>query len=329
MPVMNEEAREAGPSEAQQSGPGQIHKVFVVLNPVAGLTDADNSKQQITEFCSAHQWECDIHETQKNEDVTQLVKDALKKGVDVVIAAGGDGTVSSVVAGMVNSKVPMGILPSGTGNNLARDLSIPLDITGALKLLDGENAIRIMDVMEVNQKKYYVLNVSVGISSMTMHTTRRKEKRRFGMLAYIYRAIASLKNASMHRFVMDVDNRKVEVGASELMIANSKLMGMQPKLDGVEVDPNDGCMDLFIVRAQSFRDYLDVASGFLLRKRRFGDPNLHYLSAKEKIHIRSDFPLPVQADGEVVGNTPVEIRLMPSALQVITPKSAATARKES
>ena len=305
----------------------QIQRVFIVLNPVAGLTDAGSAKDLVTTFCQERGWECDIHETKKDEDVRQLVKDAVKKGVDLVIAAGGDGTVSTVVAGMLNSNVPMGILPAGTGNNLARNLSIPLNLSAAMDLLDSEHIIRTMDVMEVNKEKYYVLNVSVGISSLTMRTTKRDEKRRFGMLAYLYRAVGSIRNSALHRFRVKVDDKPIRFSASELMITNTKLMGLQPQIDGVEVDPNDGQIDMFIVRAQSFRDYIGVLSRFFMTRNEESDTKLHYFNAKQGIDIDTEFPLPVQADGEEIGTTPVQIRVIPDALRIIAPKVEETAAK--
>jgi len=314
-------AKSENQQEVEQPEKPKNRRVFVVLNPVAGLTDAGSAKDLVTTFCQERGWDCDIHETKENEDVRRLVKDALKKGVDLVIAAGGDGTVSGVVAGMLNSEVPMGILPAGTGNNLARDLSIPLNLGEAMNLLDSEHTIRTMDVMEVDGQKYYVLNVSVGVSSLTMRTTGRNEKRRFGMLAYIYRAAGSIRNSALHRFRVKVDERVIRFSASELMIANSKFMGLQPQLNGVDVDPNDGRMDMFIVRAQSVRDYVGVFSKFLMQHREEKDTKLHYLSAEQTIQIESEFPLPVQADGEEIGNTPVTIQLIPNALRIIAPKA--------
>lgn len=306
---------------AMQPEKTQVQRVFVVLNPVAGLTDAGSAKDLVTSFCEEHGWECDIHETKENEDVRQMVKDALQKGVDLVIAAGGDGTVSGVVAGMLNSNVPMGILPAGTGNNLARDLSIPLNLAAAMELLDSEHTTRTMDVLEVNDEKYYVLNVSVGVSSLTMRTTGRDEKRRFGMLAYLYRAAGSILNSALHRFQVKVDGRVIRFSASELMIANSKFMGLQPQMNGVEVDPNDGRMDMFIVRAETMREFIGVLSKFVMPHEEDKDSNLHYISAKQDIVIESEFPLPVQADGEEIGTTPVHVRLIPDALRIITPKA--------
>lgn len=305
-----------------KAGVGNITKVFVVLNPVAGLTNADSARDVITTFCQEQGWECNLHETKKDEDLRQLVRDQIKQGAELVIVSGGDGTVSAVVSGIAKSKTPMVILPSGTGNALARDLGLPLNLESALDLMRGEYTVRVMDVMEVkagSRTDYFALNVSAGISAGTMKDTQRSEKRRFGMFAYLYRAIGRIKDSRMHRFELTVDGKAHRVAASEVMIANTNLLGMEPKLAGVEIDPNDGRLDIFIVRAQGFRDYLTVLLSFIIRKKQEDIEKLRYLEMHETAQVRCLVPLPVQADGEVIGNTPVDVRLVPSALHIIAP----------
>lgn len=312
-------------SKPQSEKTTQATRVFVVLNPVAGLTDPVVARQAITQYCEDQGWQCEIHETEKDEDLRKLVRDQQKQGADMIIAAGGDGTVSAVVSGMVNSKTPMGILPAGTGNALARDLAIPMDLQGALKLLGSEHAVRELDIMEVKdveKKDFYVMNVSVGVTSQVMRKTGREEKRRFGFLAYIYNAIGTILHSDRHHFEIKVDDRAYRVGATEVMIANCKFMGLQPQMDGVEIDPNDGCLDLFIVRARSLRGYLNVFTRFVLRRKPNEDTNLRYLEVRSSLQIKSEVPLPVQADGEVIGKTPVSVHLIPSALRVIAPAPA-------
>lgn len=314
--VPNEDQRVKPQENTKQGG---STRVFVVLNPVAGTTDATNARDTIERYCQEHGWQCNIHETKPDEDLRKLVREELKKGVDMVIAAGGDGTVAAVVSGMVNSSIPMGIVPAGTGNNLARDLAIPVDLSGSLNVLGGDHAIQEMDIMEVNGD-YYVLNVSIGISSLVMRKTGREEKRKFGFLAYLYNLFGSIPHTHMHRFQVKVDGKLHRFSASELMIANCKLMGFQPQFEGVEVDPNDGRMDMFVVRTKSLGGYLDVLSAFILSRSRDADRNLRYLPAQKSIHIQSEFPLPVQADGEEIGVTPVEIKLVPKGLRIVVPQ---------
>lgn len=317
-PTLHQEAE----AIREEAGVGKISKVFVVLNPVAGLTKADTARDVITTFCQEQGWECNLHETKKDEDLRQLVRDQIKEGSDLVIVSGGDGTVSAVVSGIAKSKTPMVILPAGTGNALARDLGLPLNLESALELMRGEYIVRVMDVVEVkagSRTDYFALNVSAGISAGTMKDTKRSEKRRFGMFAYLYRAIGRIKDSRMHRFEVNVDGKVRRFGASEVLIANTNPLGVEPNLAGVEIDPNDGRLDIFIVRAQGIRDYLGVLLFFIRGKKRDESEKLRYLEMHDTATIRCQPPLPIQADGEVIGNTPVEVRLVPDALHIIAP----------
>jgi YegS/Rv2252/BmrU family lipid kinase len=308
--------------KSEVSNPGDellIRRVFVVLNPVAGLTDADEALELIQTFCQEQQWECDVYQTKPDDDVPTVVRQALEqKQPDLVLAAGGDGTVAGVVTGLANSNVPMAIIPAGTGNAMARNLNIPLRLEEALHLLKGPFEICTLDLME-NGDQFFVLNIGIGVSSLTMRRTGRSEKRRFGMLAYLWRAAGTIIRSDMHRFNLTVDGKKYAVTATELMIANSRLMGLQPQIDGVEVEPNDGKLDLFIIRARNVRDYFNVLFGFFFNRRRNGNPNLRYLEVREVARIEAEFALPVQADGDDLGTTPIEVRLAANGIRVLIP----------
>lgn len=309
--------------------PNGAKQVFIVMNPVSGVKDTGNSRKTIEEFCQSKGWQYEIHETQPDEDLRGLVGRQVKQNVDMVLAGGGDGTVAAVVNGLVNSLVPLGILPLGTGNNLARDLGIPLGLPDALALLAApDNRLNELDVIQVGDA-YYVLNVSIGVSADTMHKTRREEKQKFGMLAYLRRGIESINRADLYRFMVDVDGRKVRFRASEVMITNDKFMGLQPRLDGVDVEANDGALDMFIVRASTLVDYLGVFRRFLIPASQRDEEQLKHLPIRDMARIQSDRPLRVQADGEVIGQTPVEVRVVPNALRVIVPPAGRAAKAKS
>lgn len=293
-----------------------------MFNPVAGLTQADIARETIEGFCTDLGWAYEIYETSPEDNLRQVVRDALKKEFDLIIAAGGDGTVSGVVSGMVKSGKPMGILPVGTGNALARDLGIPLNLVDALAVLNSEYCVQPLDVMEINREDYFVLNVSVGISSLTMHNTAREEKRRFGMLAYFWRALGSIAAVDLHHFKARVDGKDYRFSASEVMVTNSRFFGLQPQLDGVEIDPNDGRLDLFVVRAGNARDYLRVFARFVIPRQPNEDDKLTYLPIRKRLRLESEVTLPVQADGEEIGTTPLDLRLIPGVLLMITPGKA-------
>ncbi len=308
--------------------PASIKEVLVVLNPVAGLTVVEPARQLIAATCQDLGWNYQIHETSPDDDLCSLVKAAIARGVDLVVVAGGDGTVSGVVSGMVNSGKPMGILPTGTGNVLARDLGIPPNLEAALVVLRGFNGASTLDVMEINGD-YYVMNVSIGISSKVIKETGRAEKRRFGILAYIWHAIRSIWRSEMHRFDVLVDGQSYRFMATEVMITNTRPLGIPVVFDNLAViDVGDGRLDLFILRARNFRDYLNLLGRFIFGFWRKSDPILKYIAIKERAELRSTFPLIVQADGEEIGRLPVVVNLVPGALKIVTPEKSGNRRRK-
>src|ERR1051325_10628068 len=139
----------------------QKPKTFVVINPVAGVQPAESVRLQIETLLQTHEFPFEVYETAPDSKVHEAVHEAVKNGFQLFVAAGGDGTLSSVATGLVNTKIPMVIIPSGTWNALARNLNIPLQVDQALNLVFQEHQIRTIDAMQVVDE-YYILNVSTG-----------------------------------------------------------------------------------------------------------------------------------------------------------------------
>ena len=152
---------------------------YVVFNPVAGAEDPDGLYAAIASHLAAEPGSYEIYRTTGNERMLKVVRQALQRGFNLLIAAGGDGTVSAVASGLADTGIPLAILPTGTGNVLARELRIPLALDAALDLITGAHAIRSIDTMRVGEQ-HYLLNVSSGLSSLTMRDTGREEKRTLG-----------------------------------------------------------------------------------------------------------------------------------------------------
>ena len=110
-----------------------MKKVFIIQNPVAGTQPAEDVVAAIEDYFKAQECEFKIHQTEEDENVAEIVARAKTEGFDLFVAAGGDGTVSDVATELVGGKIPMAILPVGTGNALARDLNIPVKPKNALK----------------------------------------------------------------------------------------------------------------------------------------------------------------------------------------------------
>jgi len=290
-------------------------KPFIVANPVAGNADAAELRRLFDEHLPEYEYE--IFETTGEEKLSEVVAQALGRGFDLIIAAGGDGTVSGVAAGLVNRQVPMAILPIGTGNALARELGIPLDPEEAVQLLLNGHDVRPIDGMWV-KGWFSVLSVGIGITSMTMRDTGREQKRRFGILAYLWTGLLQLGGVGLNRFELEIDGKIKKVKASEVFISNSRVVGVKPFNLGEDVQPDDGVMAVCVVRARTAWDYLRVAAQLAVGQRRKKEIDCD--QARQVVKVSASRRLPVQADGEVVGSTPVEVQVVPAAVRVVVPK---------
>jgi len=296
-----------------------MRNAFVVLNPVAGNSDPDLIQSAVERRLGGRGWIYKVYETTGQERVAEVVRAALKCGFEVAIAAGGDGTVSGVAGGLVHTGIPLGIIPVGTGNGLARDLGLPLDLEEALNLLADEKGWTTVDIdtMQVGDR-FLILNLGVGISALAVRGTEHTEKRRLGRIAYVWAGLVEFLGFQPQRFTVVVDDRPNQFRASEIMVLNSGGLGNPYVRWGPQVRPDDGRIDVRIVRARTALDYLRLGWNFLSGQQK-KDPSLQVLSAERSVAICADRPLPVQGDGDLIGQTPVQVKVVPRAVQVIAP----------
>ena len=299
--------------------------VFVVLNPVAGHANVHAIREALARHLGASGIPYEIYETSGEERLADTVERAIERGFKTFVAAGGDGTVSGLVDGLVYTGIPLGILPVGTVNALARELGIPLDLDQAVHLLAGERALACMDVGQVNDR-YFALNASVGVSVSTMQATQAQDKRRLGVFAYLVSGIKALVGAQPHRFEIEVDGRVEHYRASEVVVANGGAIGDPALRWGPDVCLHDGQLDLCVVRARSVLDYLVLAWKLLWGSQR-RDRRLRCVRVRKSARIDAKRKMLVQADGDIVAETPMHVSVLPQAVQVIVPASPETSER--
>ena len=287
-------------------------RAFVVLNPNSGRADVDRLRQLLMGRLDEHGWVYDFYEITGDEDVAAIVRAACARGADLVIAAGGDGTVASVVNGVWQSSANIGILPAGTGNLLARAMGIPNAVEPALDLIVGDHALQALDLMQVGDQ-VFVLDVSAGLSARAMRDTPPEQKKRFGVLAYVWPMVRDLIRLRRRDFNLTIDGRRMPIRASEILVANGTFPQGSPE------DFNDQQFNVYILAARSLPDYLRLIWGFVRRSWQ-GETALRTLTVHKSIIIEAvRQPQPVQADGEPIGSTPITVQLIPSAIRVIVP----------
>jgi diacylglycerol kinase family enzyme len=291
-------------------------EILVVFNPHAGGAHRARLQKLISKHFADR--ELVLLESPGAGGLRAALAPWLARGIRLVIAAGGDGTASDVAGALVGTDVPMGLLPLGTGNVLARELGLPMRSEEASRLLAAYSSVRRLDVMEV-EGRTFMLGVSVGLSARTMHGTREKAKRRFGRSAYLWPLLRNLFAPPDYDFAVQVDGRLEQVRANEVIVVSAGIVGYKPLRWGPEIQPDDGHLDICFVQARTLLDFLDVFRR-LVSSRPRRDRRLNCQEVHASVLIESPVGLTVQGDGDVIGETPVEIRLRPAALSVVVPE---------
>ena len=310
---------------AEEHRSGERARAFVVLNPKSGSVTVADVRRAIDQHLGG--MDVEVHEVSREDDLRGLVRSAIDRGCDPIVAAGGDGTVSVVADVMVGTEAHLVVLPLGTANVLARELGIPVDLEGACRLgahcvklgsLAGtDHAVFRLDAMKVGDRHYFT-QAGVGIDALMIRDTAEEHKKRFGRLAYLWTAATALVGFQPRRFTITVDDRAIVAKASQVVVANTGMMGQPPFRWGPDIRADDGRLDVCIVRARSILDYLGIF-WYVVRARHRQSPNVRYLVAERSVAIATKHPQPVQADGEILGNTPVRIEVVPNALKVVVP----------
>jgi YegS/Rv2252/BmrU family lipid kinase len=292
-------------------------KALVILSSHAGKGDDGAAREAITRHFTAAHIEFEIYETRKNDKLGEVVRGRLGDGFDLVVAAGGDGTVSSVFDGLYGSSIPLGIIPTGTGNLIARELNIPTEVDEAVALItDVPRSMRI-DAMRIG-KRVFVLNASVGISAAVIAGTTRKSKQRFGRLAYVATALKIFRFRPRPLDVT-VDGKTHKYRAVEVAISNCGILAKTLYPNGPEIRTDDGHLDVWVLSMETFLDYVRYLLGIVFGRR----AKAQFFVAENGVAITSRAPLVAQADGDIIGTTPLEVEVLPGALTVLVPKQPA------
>ena len=288
---------------------------YVVLNPAAGSASSTAVAEAIDRLPGAVVGACE-----GPGEAPRLVVQAARAGFDTIIAAGGDGTVSSVVHGLSTLASPprLGILPLGTGNDLARTLAIPLDLAQAIEVLlaEVERPLDLIDVEADDGTRTIAVNVSAGgFSGEIDEALTPERKRRWGPLAYVFTALEVLPEVQSFRarLVFD-DEPPLEVDALNIIVANCRTAGGGRAVAPL-ANPEDGLLDVVVVRRGSNVDLARIAARLLAGN--YLEDDLVTLHRTRRLRVDSDPPMPWNADGELVSRAGVSFAIRPSALRAL------------
>ena len=294
----------------------------VIINPEAGTHDADTTARAIQEGLDEAEVVGKVLTTERAEDTAEFAANAVAAGAELVIVAGGDGTVMGAVGALKNTGVPLLPLPLGTWNGLVRMLGAPMSLGDALAQgLAGEMMqIDIGYIPEID--RHFLLWAGAGIDAEVMAVAERSgAKKKWGYWAYLGALADRLGGSKNRRMRLEIDGNAEEYDAHTILSFNVNDLRFAGLQVGPVVDPRDGKMDLTVLTREGLLGTVQEMMRVLTSGPREDDQDRDdtWLTAS-RLRIDADPPLDVQADGEVVGKTPLTFEVLPNALTVLAPK---------
>jgi len=308
----------ATPSTSVAARGKATRSACLIFNPVAGQSDPEQDLTTIKRLLEP-ELNLDIRTTTPEVDAAQLAQEAVERGVEMIIASGGDGTLSAVAGGTIGTGIPVGIISRGTANAFATALDLQIDIEAACKtILGGVN--RVVDAAYCNGKPM-VLLAGIGFEAGTVERADREAKNRFGMLAYVLAGIQELRNLESFKTRIETEDKIVTCRAAAVTIANAAPPTSVLAQGPAELIVDDGLLDVTIVAPTNTMSA--IADAFSLLQSADNDavtdqPDIGFLRASS-LKITTDPPQEVVLDGEIIGHTPVEIDCVPSGLTIVVP----------
>lgn len=297
----------------------QGRRVLAILNPSSGAGKGSSFADELPSTLERHgASDVEVRVTQGPEDAFDWAAAADDEGFGLVLASGGDGTVTAVGHGVMRSKatVPIGIVPLGTGNGLARVLGLPLE---PMKTLDALSAGRVVAIDAVDIPSHDTISLlffGAGLDAEINREASAERKGRLGILAYVVAAITRLRGVRDHDLRLVVDEHERHLRGHTVVGFNATRLQFLGLPVGPDARPHDGRMEVAVLRDPGFWATL----GQVVRLVRRSVSELD-LEPARTLHLDADPPLPVQVDGDVVGETPIEATVVRAALRFIADAS--------
>lgn len=257
-------------------------------------------------------------ETTAPGDANAYARRAVEERASRVIVAGGDGTVNEVINAIANTGVELALVPRGTGNVLARELSIPLDdVDAACDIIAAGHTVEV-DLGKANGR-YFTLMAGLGFDAAVVDSVRPRVKDILGQASF---GVAYMKTLLRHKpshFNLTMDGEEYETVASLVVVANASSYAPRMKV-APGASYSDGLLDICVfesARSQKMM-LLSEALRLMLSGTHSGEPHIRCFRAAN-VTVDADPPVLAQIDGDVIGQTPVEIEVAPVALKVVTP----------
>ncbi|MBD0335533.1 MAG: methylglyoxal synthase [Cyanobacteria bacterium Co-bin13] len=303
---------------------GKFRVGHLIFNPIAGQGDPDNDLALIRRLLEP-QVQLNVICTEVGVSPAAQAKAALEVGTDLIIASGGDGTVSAVAGAVMGTDTPLGVIARGTANAFATALGIPTDIPGACETILSGTTLKV-DGARCNDEPMILL-AGIGFEAGFVERANRDLKNRLGPLAYLLAGVQQFNEGEIFQASIQIDGKESEVQSGAITIANAAPPTSVLAQGFGNVVFDDGLLDVTIAtsqtRLQSFNALTSLFASALVNSPTNREDIICLRTAK--IKVSTDPPQKIAVDGEILGTTPIEVECLPNALTVFAPLSAITA----
>jgi diacylglycerol kinase (ATP) len=298
-------------------------KTLLVVNPAAGHGKGKKCYERLEPVLREKMPGLEVRFSEYPGHAVEIGRRAAGEGFDRLICLGGDGTPFEVIGGLYDqgrpAKLPeIGLIPAGTGNSFIRDFGTLTPDEALRNILDGRR--RRVDLVEFEDQedgrtiRRYSLNIiGVGLIADILQLTNERLKF-LGAAGYSLAVLVRLIRGMRNRIEMDLDGRKRTAGNSALVVSNSKFTGGKMMI-APAADPSDGRADLVLFNGVNRREMVAIFSGVFAGKHA-GHPKVEMTPAT-RITVEAAPPLRLMADGELLGYTPLSLRVLPGELTVL------------
>ncbi|GGH13403.1 lipid kinase [Alsobacter metallidurans] len=291
--------------------PGAARRALVLINPNSrrGAEAVDEVSRRLEAGGLALQVETFTSPEEVSSDIVRRAPE-----VDCVVVCGGDGSVNAAGPGLLETRLPFGIVPLGTGNDLARTLGIPEDLGAAIDIITAGKE-RTIDIGLVNGKPFFNV-ASLGISTDLAHTLTSDIKRRFGRLGYALAAMKVLTHARPFTATIMSKGEPMRVKTYQIAVGNGRYYGGGMAVaEHATID--DHHLDLYSLELSSVWKFALMLRAFRAGSHGAWEEVRTVRCTEFEIHTRK--PRPVNCDGEICAHTPAKFQVVPKALRVFAP----------
>jgi YegS/Rv2252/BmrU family lipid kinase len=290
-----------------------MKKVFFILNPVSGAVKKDNILLQIKDFIDRDKFELETVFTEGPGHATDLCKEQVGKGTEIIVAVGGDGSVNEVAHGMVGSESVLGIIPAGSGNGLAHHLKIPTVYRKAIDLINREKTIKI-DTGFINDK-LFVSIAGIGFDGLIAKKFSGNSRR--GFLSYLKFVTEEYPSYRPRKYRIEMNGEKRETKALFITFANSDQFGYNTSI-APDAKVDDGLLDVCIMQKPPIIEIPLLAS--LLYWRQIDKSKYIEIFKTDQLTVRTRKKRWVNVDGEPYKlGKELKVKINPQSLNIIVP----------